>query len=319
MRKRLVAVLSCIVVAVAVVAYVTSRNSFSPTPPRIGIFYYLWYGAPNSDNWSNPKFVDYPFLGNYSSSDPSVIRQQLIWIEDLGIDFVVISWWGYYNAYEQFIDNSARQVFQIAECNKINLKFAIMVEPFNKTGSSYDYSGIYDCIYYEFVVPYSSLYYNNNGKPLICFFNNEDLTPNGTFPHDERFNVTIVGQENYAQWTYNDLDTNDTNEINVTLHTNEVSVTPRYDNSHLNESSCIECDPNLTEGVYDQEWRNVIQLWKDGKINTIMITSWNEYVERTEIEPHFDATAFNTDPYFLYNKTQYYINQIAPTPMLPSN
>ena len=41
-----------------------------------------------------------------------------------------------------------------------------------------------------------------------------------------------------------------------------------------------------------------------------MITSWNEYPERTEIEPHYDATACNQDPYFLYNKTKNYINQL---------
>jgi hypothetical protein len=234
-------------------------------------------------------------------------------MKDLGIDFVVISWWGYYNAYEQFIDNSTRQVFQIAEDNNINLKFAIMVEPFNKTSNSYDYSGIYDHVYDEFVVPYSSLYYNDNGKPLICFFNNESLTPNGIIPKDERFSILLVGEQNYTQWTYNDLNSNDTNEISVTPHTNEVSVTPRYDNSRLKENSCIVCDPDLRQGIYEQEWENATQLFKEGKIDTVMITSWNEYVERTEIEPHIDATAYNKDPYFLYNITKDYIEIIRGT------
>jgi hypothetical protein len=69
-------------------------------------------------------------------------------------------------------------------------------------------------------------------------------------------------------------------------------------------------DPNLTQGTYDREWENAIQLWRDGKIDTIMITSWNEYPERTAIEPHYDATASNRDPYCLYNQTKDYISQV---------
>jgi len=72
-------------------------------------------------------------------------------------------------------------------------------------------------------------------------------------------------------------------------------------------------DPNLTEGVYDQEWTNATLLWNEGKSDTIMISSWNEYVERTEIEPHYDATAINQSTNFLYDKTKYYINQISST------
>jgi hypothetical protein len=67
---------------------------------------------------------------------------------------------------------------------------------------------------------------------------------------------------------------------------------------------------DLIEGVYDQEWKSAIQLVKDGKVDTVMITSWNEYVERTEVEPRYGATAYNHDPYFLYNKTKDYVNGI---------
>ena len=329
MRRWLVAVLLCILVLSAVFAYLIRTtqppppSTPSPTPtasplaaPEIGIFYYVWYDAPNSDNWNASKFVDYPvypLLGNYSSLNSTVILQQLVLMKNLGIDFVVISWWGFGDAYENFTDNAAKQVFQVAEDSMINLKFAIMVEPFiQQNDSSYDYNGIYNHIYNEFVVPYPSVYYNYSSKPLICFYNDPKyvpgLTPNGTVPPDKRFNTTLVGQQNYTQWTYNDLDRYD-KPSNVP-HANEISVTPRYDDSRLNRTQSCVVDANLTKGIYDQEWKNAIQLWEDRKIDTIMITSWNEYKERTEIEPHYDGTANNTNPYFLYNETKYYINQI---------
>jgi hypothetical protein len=116
-----------------------------------------------------------------------------------------------------------------------------------------------------------------------------------------------VGQTDYVQWDYTDL--NYYVKPARIPYTNQTSATPRFDDSHFRTPSCV-VDPNLTEGVYDQEWKNAIQLAKDRKIDTVTITSWNEYVERTEIEPHHDATAYNHDPYFLYNKTKDYINQI---------
>lgn len=309
MRRWLVAVLLCILISSVVAVYIL----YLPQPPKVvvkvnvGTFYYLWYGAPDSDNWSASKFVDYPVLGNYSSADPTVIKQQLAWMKDLGIDFVVISWRLFYKPYENFIDNAAKQVLEIAEDNMINLKFAIMVEPSDHIGSSYDYAGIYDHIYDEFVVPYSSVYYNYTTKPLICFFNDENLTDNGTIPRDERFNTVLVGQSPYVQWVYTDV--NYYVQPSRVPYTNETSVTPRFDDSRFRQPSCV-VDANLTQGIYDQEWKNAIQLWKDGRIDTIMITSWNEYVERTEIEPHYDKTSYNPDPYFLYNETKDYINQI---------
>ena len=156
-------------------------------------------------------------------------------------------------------------------------------------------------------MPYSSVYYNDTTKPLICFFNDKKLTDNGTIPLDGRFNTVLVGQSPYVQWVYTDLDYYV--QQSRVPYTNETSVTPRFDDSRYRTPSCV-VDANLTQGIYDQEWKNAIQLWKDGKIDTIIITSWNEYVERTEIEPHYDKTANNTDPYFLYNKTKDYINQI---------
>lgn len=120
-------------------------------------------------------------------------------MQDLGIDFVIISWWGFYNDYGKFIDNATKQVFETAQSINSTLKFAIMVEPFSINNSTYNYSEIYNHIYENFVEPYSSFFYNDS-KPVICFFNNQNLTDNGTIPLDERFNTITVGQQNYTQW-----------------------------------------------------------------------------------------------------------------------
>lgn len=321
--KRGIASLFILVLLVAFMGSLLVQPACSQSRPKIGIFYYLWYNGPDdSSSWANhTKIVDKPLLGYYNSSDPVIIEQHLKWMQELGIDFVILSWWG--DNYGNLTDYATREVLNIAQNINSTLKFAVIVEPFNGISNpTYNYSIIYNHVYNDLVLPYSSIYYNYNGKPLVCFFNdpnnNPGLTPNGNIPYiDSRFSTVIVGDQNYVQWVHTDLDkwTNSSIPSNIT----ETSVTPRFDDSRFRSRNCT-VDPNLTKRVFDQEWNNAKQLWLDGKIDTIMISSWNEYVERTEIEPHFDATANNTNPYFLYNETKDYITQLAnstPTPTVP--
>ena len=71
-------------------------------------------------------------------------------------------------------------------------------------------------------------------------------------------------------------------------------------------------DQNLTEGIYDKQWNKVLNLARQGKVRIVTITSWNEYAERTQIEPSWDKTSSlqKNDPFYLYNKTQNYIKQL---------
>ena len=305
-RRWLVAVLICVIALSSIAAYALLQPKPAYTvileTPEIGTFYYLWYGAL-SDDWETPKFVDTPILNKYNSSDLNVIKQQLIWMQEAGLDFAVISWWGASTDYGKSIDNAAKQVFQVAQEINSYLKFSIMVEPFNLSSGINDFEEIYGYIWENFVAPYPLFYYDIEEKPVIYFYNNQNMTDNGNFLTDPRFTVITVGQQSNSTWTYLD-------DANSLPHTNQVSVIPRFDDSRLNRTQNSQIDPDLSQGIYDQQWQRAIQLWKAGEVNIIMVTSWNEFPERTAIEPHYDATAKNTDPFFLYEKTKTYVNQI---------
>lgn len=274
---------------------------------KVGIFHYVWHNTADSNSWDGNKIVDTPMLSIYNSSNLSVIKQHLKWIQELRIDFLIISWWGTYDLpyVKGYTDNATRQIFETIKNTNSSIKAALMVEPFNQTGYKYNYSEIYNHIYSQFVTAYPSIYYKIEGKPLICFFNNQSLTPNGEVPYnDTRFSTTIVGTEDYANWIYTDANYYVTPR-NIP-HSNQMSVTPRFDDSRFRTPSCKN-DTNLTDQLYNREWENAIKLAKDQKIDIVTITSWNEYVERTAIEPHYDATAYNHDPFFLFNETKHYI------------
>ncbi len=319
LKKAKTIVFTCLILSVFLANLAAPVVFSEPTinPPKFGIFYYVWYNE-TAQPWEPSVTVDMPLLGLYDSSNPEVISQHLTWIEDLGVDFVIISWWGNYDNYGLFTDYAAKQVFETAKNIESNLKFAIMVEPFPLESDSYNYQEIYNHTYETFVIPYSSLYYNDtNGNPLICFYNDPEpfpsLTDNGVIPLDERFSIIIVGQEPYTQWIYTDL------ASPGIYRENQISVTPRYDESLLPDRlGKLRVDPDLTQGVFDKEWETAIKLWQEGKIDTILISTWNEYFERTEIEPHFDATAENKNPYLLYQQTRDYINKFNEPFILPA-
>ncbi|MEM4847282.1 MAG: hypothetical protein QW794_05960, partial [Thermosphaera sp.] len=54
---------------------------------------------------------------------------------------------------------------------------------------------------------------------------------------------------------------------------------------------------------YRKQWEWILK--NADKVSIVMITSWNEYHERTQIEPSFSNQT--ADPWFLYNTTKEYI------------
>ena len=128
-------------------------SSCSASKAKVGLFYYVWYeGGLGNGHWNSSlslgwTVVDTPLLGFYNSSDPSVIRQHLKWFEELGVDFLIISWWGSstLQGYE-FADTTTRRVFDLINETNSPIKITLMVEDFNQSGT-YDFTAIYDYIY----------------------------------------------------------------------------------------------------------------------------------------------------------------------------
>ncbi|MFA9478128.1 metallophosphoesterase [Phycisphaerales bacterium AB-hyl4] len=90
--------------------HITTRATASREAPvisdRVHVFYYNWYGAPPHQDsyvhWQQgghtpPEQIGanfYPLLGAYSSSDPAVLRQHMIWIRQSGAGVLSLTWWG---------------------------------------------------------------------------------------------------------------------------------------------------------------------------------------------------------------------------------
>ena len=287
---------------------------------KVGLFYYVWYtGELGKDHWNGSSgwtVVDTPLLGFYNSSDPKVIKQHLEWFKELGIDFLIISWWGP-NSFE---DNATKTIFSMVKQYDYPIQIAIMVEAYNWSGE-YNFNAIYDYINDTYVAQYGSIYMKLNDLPLVCFFNdNINMTKteeNRTAIYSVTgFSARIVGQSDYVDW-YAWRPCNGDNEgypnIFPKLSKDDFTcIEPRYDDSHIGGNNTF--DENYTDGLYDQQWRTAQEYMDQGNLSIVAIYSWNEYHERSEIEPHIspDGT-YVLSP---FSKTYDYIQNIPEVPSL---
>jgi len=244
----------------------------------MGVFYYIWYDEGfGNRHWNDTNLgivVDEPSYHSYYDSQNSThVQTQIRLMKNAGIDFVIISWWGN-NSYE---DDSTKVFIDTDLLEGFTLKFCFIIEPFTE---SMNYSYVYDYIYENYAKAYPQQYFKWQNKPLLLWFN--PLRPP---KNDARFIDRVVGGSDYVDWY---LWT-----VNPTIREDgEISIMPRFDDYYLwlygGRERYMRYDENLTQGLYGSQWQYVIDYCSSVKL--ILIYSWNEYHERSQIEPHKDYT-----------------------------
>jgi len=100
-------------------------------------FYYPWYGVPDGPggagrtvHWGRMDAVNkdieasthYPELGAYDSHDPKVIEQHCRWAKEAGIDTFIVSWWGH----DHYTDRAMEKILD--GCRRYGLSACIYYE-----------------------------------------------------------------------------------------------------------------------------------------------------------------------------------------------
>lgn len=261
---------------------------------KVGIFYYVWYG-PGRRHWGPPghphwSVLDYPLLGYYNSASPCVIRQHVEWIKNLGVHFLIVSWWGPFS----FEDKVAEKLFPRLK----GLEACILVEP--ATGQD---PGTYDRRWWRTVMEWLNTrylkrkeYFKWMGKPLLAAFAPVGLA----YDPSEDYPVTfrVVGKD-WDLWP--DYDRELTGSLRVRKD-RCVTVCPRFDDTHFRTpGQAFDKDLKVTWFGKQAEWV------KENKhrIRLVLIYSWNEFHERSQIEPHKGPG--HPFYYTLYNRARDYI------------
>ncbi|RLC43460.1 MAG: hypothetical protein DRH49_01140 [Candidatus Coatesbacteria bacterium] len=270
-------------------------------PPLVLAFYYPWYGSPQGEHkrwvhWDPNKkgmaSANTPLLGYYDSYSKEVIKKHTEWAKDAGIDGFIVSFWGI--AHD---DEVMKKILEVAE--EEDFLVSIYYEPDrNIKEIKADLKYIFEnyCKSEQFV--------KIDGLPLIFFYNRcivsmnltqwerlfSDLRREGirffsivddlsgsllnAFDGVHRYNPVKLGMDRIG-WIYHRarLFTSVNGKVFC------ATVLPGYDDRNIRKKGFyISRD-------YGRFYRAFWEMALGSDPDIILITSFNEWHEGTEIEP----------------------------------
>lgn len=265
-----------------------------------GIGSYHW-----NDTSNTAGVVHTPYRGFYCSSDPELVSWQLEQMERAGIQVILFSWWGWGDTdldgsieghADQYINEALTELLNQIRDTGSDMEVAIIVEPFTVPQAGLQSSdlsygqkeGILDYLWDQYYAPYLSHIFHWQGKPLLLDFDPMML------PEDPRFTIRhwtgrARGEDTVAEgWQWFFAPPQDI--VEAMSEDGTVFVYPRFDEYYakLFGADYItweprRIDPFLEEGVYEQQWRQVVENREKAKL--IVLYGWNLYGEQAQIEP----------------------------------
>lgn len=276
-------------------------------PKLILTFYYPWYGTSSLSGLRHwPEGVtNHPLVGFYDSADPDLIWYQMRLAKRAGVDGLISSWWGI-NSYE---DTNLKRVIDIADQSGVNItvyyetlktvdlqveaaaraiqdELVYILRNYSPHPSFLKFNGspvvfLYSCDVYppEFWRSIFSKVRERTGEALFIG-DTFDLRCIDVFDGFHTYNPVgkLLGNEAMVQGTfasYYDM------EVACDIHMKLwfATVMPGYDDRNVRSPGIYY--PRADGSTYGHTWRAAVNSNPDG----ILICSWNEWHEGTEIEP----------------------------------
>jgi hypothetical protein len=270
--------------------------------PRVLAFYYPWYGSPQGperslQHWQEGA-TDKPKLGPYSSRAESTLKQHLAWLEQAGVDAIIISWWGP----RSYADVTARDHIVPALAGK-RVEFCLYLEDARDTATLRD-----QLLYIYDTYGSSPNHLRVAGKPVVFIYARamQRFTPAQfgdvfqSLRNDKRdmFYIADSFDPKFLECfdgahTYNPVGIvkqspdrlakvyeaasracRDRNKLFV------ATALPGYDDSHIGRQRPIILERNDGE-TYRTTWKQAVEARADW----IAICTFNEWHEGSEIEP----------------------------------
>ena len=255
---------------------------------EVAIFYYPWYGTPARDgawqHWQQHDNVPpaqiasgwFPARGPYSSSDPAVVREQMREIAAIGVQTVIVSWWGQGSA------EAARLPAVARAARAAGLRVALHVEPYaGRTPAllepeirAFAASGIKDFYLYDSTtVPDTDWRALNERLPGVRLFANTRLPGKaaaGGFAGLYTYDVYVYDGSSFPRICAS------AKKLGLLC---APSVGPGYDAVRATGDARVR--KRADGATYDRMWRGAIRAAAD----VVTITSYNEWHEGTQIEP----------------------------------
>src|SRR5712691_9203369 len=288
------------------------RIRIKPLLPHLVLaHYYPWY---TSETWRDPQLADRP-LRLYSTDAQTDVNTQADQARSAGIDVFSVSWQGL-EADNGFNDRRMRIVLEAGRVSGLRVcayTETYVANPGNDPAMPADPQTVFEWLA-DLVDRYGShpAYLRVTDRPVIFIYRASLLTPSewteltaqlrrtgrnpflvGDFvrspllePFDGEYQYTNIfltgaaladvdGAESLRVRTYNLLRQGDRRRLWV------APVTPGFDDRRLVDRQTPRMVDRSNGSIYDEQWRTAIDTGADW----VIVTSWNEWFENTEIEP----------------------------------
>jgi len=254
------------------------RSRLAAERPIVGVHYFAWY-QPDAGGWRNhetrvPSDSPKPVLGWYDSRDTAVMAMQIRQMEDAGFDFVAVH---VIPALPQTWSN-ARALVDSLSGHRLNVALVL--------DSLYDEPPAVKAQWVERTRQEfggNSHYLRLHGQPLVMLFSTRlDFDVPGVLlrnvywsyrydPGKNPFNGNLrLEPRDWPFWA----------PTPQPLANGLVPVIPGYTDAALGRAQSMVHERNNGQ-MYREQWQHALALHPE----VILVYSWNEYFERTAIEP----------------------------------
>jgi len=284
-------------------------------PPYLLAFYYAWYGNPKG-RMGNGRWIhwysygyymakNHPLRGLYDSWDEKVIKEHILEAMEAGIDGFVVSWWGP-GSYET--DTVYKMLRIIQDLKKEGKEFYITIYYEGYEGKANLKNVIEDLTFVLEEFSDNEGFLKINNQPVIFIYSRAI----NNIPQDQ---WDIVLKEIRKKWNnvifivdsadidfaknfggihiYNICGLKTYPKMEAFLRTIDLNakqrgiihvmdIAPGYDDTYVRHPGFIVDRENGK--LYEKLWELALDLNPD----MIVITSWNEWHEATEIEPSIE-------------------------------
>ena len=258
-------------------------------PPVVAV-YYAWY---DPGSWAGGKTADAP-VTPYQSDDKATIQRQVSQAEGAGIDGFELNWWGPGDR----TDNNLKTLLSVA--HGTSFKVAAYVD---LAGPTFNTPGdVINALNYLKSYENDPSYFHSQGKPFVAFY------------HTVKFDVatwqSILGQVDPGRSTFWMAEGTDMSQLSVFdgIHPFSIAwasnpnatqqryasqvaqhlgksymatVMPGYDDTRLGRGAAGFAVDRQGGNYYNQLWQGAIAV----NPAIVSITSWNEWMEGSQIEP----------------------------------
>lgn len=296
-----------------------AEQAEGPVDRKVLAFYYTWYGSPEvSGKWVHwrrgesdfslldqkglpyVRATNHPTIGLYDSNDPLVIAGHLKLARDAGIDALIATWWGQ----GDFTDKAFEASMDIADNMRSTTKLTVYYETVPDEDPQ---KAVEDLLYVLEKYGARESFLKVNGVPIVFIYGRamgqlsaEQWGEVVAAVKKEKPAVLIADTDSRTKPNKADFDGyhfyNPVGRIKGGTDMGAfyrkyveqyrapgkivcLTIIPGYDDTHVREPGTAVSREN--GDLYSRSWSSAVAA----KPDWILITSWNEWHEGSEIEP----------------------------------